>query len=68
MKATPRKNIGIEVPISDVLVTVTSINEYLFRAERIPIGMAIAKDSASPMSCNSRVAHSSCEIMVETDP
>jgi hypothetical protein len=58
----------MEVPMSDVFVTVTSINEYLFRAERIPIGIAIAKDRASPMSCNSKVAHNSWEMMVETDP
>ncbi len=68
MKAIPRKNIGIEVPMSDELVTVTSNREYLFFAESTPIGMAIARDRASPISCNSSVAHSSCAIRVETTP
>ena len=54
--------------LSDALVTVTSSNEYLFRAERIPIGMAIAKENANPISCSSKVAHSSWEMMFETDP
>src|SRR2546425_8275680 len=68
MKATPRKNIGIEVPIREELVTDTSSREYLLFAESTPIGIAIARDRASPISCNSRVAQSSCAISVETTP
>src|SRR3989441_8302527 len=68
MKATPRKNIGMEVPTRDELVIDTSNREYLFLAESTPTGMAIARDRISPKSCNSRVAHSSCAISVETTP
>src|SRR3989442_7021340 len=57
MNATPRKNIGIEVPTRDELVIDTSRIEYLFLAESTPTGMAIARDRTSPISCNTRVAH-----------
>ena len=66
--ATPRKKIGIEVPTSDELVIVTSRTEYLFLAESMPIGIAIIRESVSPMSCNSKVAHSLCEMSTATEP
>jgi hypothetical protein len=68
MADTPRKNIGIDVPIRDVLVIVTSRAEYLLLAESTPIGIAIISDNARPMSCNSRVAQIFCAMMVATEP
>ena len=56
MKTIPRKKMGIEVPIRAELVIVTSRNEYLFLAERTPMGIAIAREKKSPNNWISKVA------------
>src|SRR5437867_12818233 len=68
MNATPRKKTGIEVPMRDEFVTVTSIIEYLFLAESTPTGMAIDSEHTSPMSCSSSVAQTFCAMSDETSP
>ena len=68
MNATPRKKMGIEVPMRDEFVIVTSRIEYLFLAESTPTGIAIARDRTSPKSCSSKVAQTFCAMIVETRP
>lgn len=58
---------GMDVPTSAKLLVVTSRIEYLFLADRIPMGIAITKESARPSNWSSRVSQVRCAIKSETE-
>src|SRR5438132_292403 len=66
MNTIPKKNMGMDVPTRAVLLTVTSSFEYLLRADKIPIGIAIIKERTRPISWISRVNQERSANKVET--